>query len=62
MDWRRPGDNPLSEPVRTAFNDVYMRHFGEMGKCVVLAETISKVMPDLSCAMLDLARRSAYLP
>ena len=30
MAWRRPGDKPLSEPMMTQFNDVYMRHSASM--------------------------------
>ena len=25
MDWRRPGDKPLSEPMMAYFADAYMR-------------------------------------
>ena len=25
MAWRRTGDKPLSEPLKTQFNDAYMR-------------------------------------
>ena len=28
MAWRHPGGKPLSEPMRTQFNDAYMRHSG----------------------------------
>ena len=30
MAWHRTGDKPLSEPMRTQFIDVYMRHQREM--------------------------------
>ena len=30
MAWRRTGDKPLSEPMMTQFNDVYMRHSASM--------------------------------
>ena len=30
MAWRRTGDKPLSEPMKTQFNDVYMRHSASM--------------------------------
>ena len=26
MAWRRTGDKPLAEPMRTQFTDAYMRH------------------------------------
>ena len=30
MAWRRTGDKPLPEPMKTQFTDAYMRHEGEM--------------------------------
>ena len=30
MAWRQPGDKPLSEPMMTQFNDVFMRHSASM--------------------------------
>ena len=30
MAWRRPGDEPLSEPILSRFIDAYIRHQGEM--------------------------------
>ena len=30
MAWRRPGDKPLSGPMRARFTEAYMRHYGEM--------------------------------
>ena len=34
MAWRRTGDKPLSEQMRTQFNDAYMRHLASM--CLTL--------------------------
>ena len=30
MAWRRPGANPLSEPMMAYFADAYMRHSASM--------------------------------
>ena len=30
MDWRRPGDKPLSEPMMVEFTDAYMRRSASM--------------------------------
>ena len=30
MAWRRPGDKPLSKPMMTQFNDIYIRHSASM--------------------------------
>ena len=30
MAWRRTGDKPLPEPMKTKFIDAHMRHKGEM--------------------------------
>ena len=35
MDWRRPGDKPLSEPMLTQSNDAYMRHKGKMNRDLI---------------------------
>ena len=32
MAWRLIGNQPLSEPMLTRFNDAYMRYYGEMGQ------------------------------
>ena len=30
MAWRRPGDNPLSEPMMAQFTDAYMRRLASI--------------------------------
>ena len=30
MAWRRAGDKPLPEAMKTQFTDEYIRHYGEM--------------------------------